>query len=137
MIVVERITTDGTVHRITIRSHELIADMSLAEGGADIGPTPHDLYDAALGACKAMTMVWYAKRNNIPLENVHVGVQRDASEERQGVYRLTTRVSIDGDMSEAQRAKLIEVADKCPVHKLMTQVRTEIETIAVEASPES
>lgn len=137
MIVVERITTDGTVHRITIRSHELIADMSLEEGGADIGPTPHDLYDAALGACKAMTMVWYAERNGIALENVHVGVQRDASEERQGVYRLTTRVSIDGDMSEAQRAKLIEVAGKCPVHKLMTQVRTEIETIAVEASPES
>jgi putative redox protein len=137
MIVVERVTTDGTVQRITIRSHELMADMSLDEGGADIGPTPHDLYDAALGACTAMTMVWYAKHNGIKLENVHVGVQRDASEERDGVYRLTTRIAIDGDLSPAEHAKLIEVAGKCPIHKLMTQVRTEIETIAVQAAPES
>lgn len=137
MIVVERISTDGTVHRITIRSHELLADMSVEEGGADVGPDPHDLYDAALGACKALTMVWYAQRKGMKLENVHVGVQRDASQEREGVYRLTTRVAIDGDLSEAEHAKLIEVAGKCPVHKLMTEVRTEIETIAVEVAPES
>jgi len=137
MIVVERIDPDGTAHRITIRAHELFADMSPADGGADIGPDPHDFYDTALGACKALTMVWYAQRNGMKLENVHVGVQRDASQERDGVYKLTTRIAIDGDLSEAEHAKLIEVAGKCPVHKLMTQVRTEIETIAVEAKPES
>ena len=136
MIVIERIAPDGTAQRISIRAHELIADVSVSEGGADEGPSPHDLYDAALGACKALTMIWYAKRNGIPLENVSVGVERDASRERatgddQGVYRLKTRIAIDGPMTEAQRAKLIEVAGKCPVHKLMTEVRTEIETIAV------
>jgi putative redox protein len=137
MIVVERITPDGTVHRITIRSHELFADMAPADGGADIGPDPHDFYDTALGACKAMTMVWYAQRKGIALKNVRVGVQRDASEEREGVYRLTTRIAIDGDLSAAEHDKLIEVAGKCPIHKLMTQVRTEIETIAVAHIPES
>ncbi len=131
MIVVERVAPDGTVHRITIRAHELLADMSVAEGGLDEGPSPHDLYDAALGACKALTMLWYARRNGIPLEDIHVGVERDASREREGVYRLVTRVAVAGPMSEAERAKLIEVAGKCPVHKLMTQVKTEIETIAV------
>lgn len=131
MIVVERIAPDGTAHKVTIRAHELIVDMSVGEGGLDEGPSPHDLYDAALGACKALTMLWYAKRNDIPLETVSVGVERDASHERDGVYRLTTRIAIDGPMSEAQHAKLIEVAGKCPVHKLMTQVTTEIETIAV------
>ena len=134
MIIVERISPDGTAHRMTIRAHELITDMAISEGGQDLGPDPHDFYDSAVAACKALTMVWYAKAKGIPLEDVRVGVERDASEERAGVYRLKTRIAIDGPMSDAERAKLIEVAGKCPVHKLMTEVRTEIETIAVEIS---
>lgn len=130
MIVVERIAPDGTAHRITIRAHELVADMSLPDGG-DAGPDPHDLYDAALGACKAMTMLWYAQRKGIALDDIHVGVQRDAAHERDGVYKLTTRIAIGGDLSAEEHAKLIEVAAKCPVHKLMSDVKTEIETIAI------
>jgi len=132
MIVVERISPDGTPHRILIGVHELPVDMSLADGGE--GPDPHDYYDSALGACKALTMVWYARRNGIPLEGVHVGIVRDNSEERQGIYRLTARIAIDGPMTDEQRASLIEVAHKCPIHKLMTQVETRIETIMVEPS---
>jgi putative redox protein len=131
MIVIERIAPDGTAHRITIRAHELLTDMRAGEGGSDEGPDPHDLYDAALGACKALTMVWYAQKKGIALEGVHVGVERDASREREGVYRLVTRIGVDGPISEAERAKLIEVAGKCPVHRLMTDVETQIETIAV------
>ena len=131
MIVIERIGTGGTAHRITIGPHEIVNDMSLAEGGAAEGPDPHDLYDAAVGACKALTMVWYAQRKGIALENVRVGMARDASAEREGLYRLTARIAIDGPMSAEDREKLIEVAGKCPVHKLMTQVETQIETIAV------
>ncbi|MGE4429801.1 MAG: OsmC family protein [Sphingobium sp.] len=130
MIIIERVDTDGTAHRITIGEHELIADMAPPDGAGE-GPDPHDLYDAALGACKAMTMLWYAKRNDIPLEDIRVGVSRDASEERKGVYRLTTRIAIDGPLTEEHREKLLTVAGKCPVHKLMSDVRTEIETILV------
>jgi putative redox protein len=130
MIVVERISPEGTAHRISIRGHELIADMS-APDGHDAGPDPHDLYDSALGACKAMTMLWYAQHNGIPLEGIHVGVIRDASEERKGVYRLTTRIALSGPMTDAQHDKLIAVAAKCPVHKLMSEVETRIETVAV------
>ncbi len=130
MIVVERISPDGTPHRITIGAHELTADMSIADGGE--GPDPHDLYDSALGACKALTMVWYAQRKGIPLEGVHVGILRDSSEERAGIYRLTARIAIDGPMTDEQRAALIDAASKCPIHKLMTQVETRIETIAVD-----
>ena len=131
MIVVERIDpTGGSAHRISIRGHEIVADMS-APDGHDAGPDPHDLYDSALGACKAMTMLWYAKRKGIPLEDIRVGVSRDASEERKGVYRLTTRIAIDGPLTEEQRADLLGAAGKCPVHKLMTDVRTEVETILV------
>src|SRR5690606_37023733 len=55
-------------HRIRIRDHELIVDEAPANGGEDAGPDPHDLYDAALGACKALTMLWYARRKQIPLD---------------------------------------------------------------------
>lgn len=130
MIVVERIAADGTAHRISIRGHEIVADMA-APDGDDAGPDPHDLYDAALGACKAMTMLWYAQRNAIPVEDIHVGVVRDASGERQGVYKLTTRIALTGPMSDEQHDKLIGVAAKCPVHKLMSEVETQIETITV------
>ncbi|WP_380873853.1 peroxiredoxin [Sphingomonas sp. DBB INV C78] len=129
MIVVERIAPDGTAHRISIGLHEIVADLTPPEGE---GPDPHDLYDAALGACKALTMLWYAQRNGIPLEDIHVGVSRDASEERQGVYRLKTRIALGGPLSDEQHDKLVGVAGKCPIHKLMTEVRTEIETIAVD-----
>ena len=132
MIVVERIAPDGTVHRVTIRAHELLADMGLADGGGDEGPDPHDLYDAALGACKALTMVWYARRKGIALEGVHVGITRDASAEREGLYKLTARIAVDGPMTADERETLIGVAGKCPVHKLMTQVETQIETLAVD-----
>jgi len=130
MIVVERMDADGTAHRISIRGHEIVADMS-APDGDDAGPDPHDLYDAALGACKAMTMLWYAQRNAIPVEDIHVGVVRDASQERKGIYKLTTRIALTGPMSDEQHDKLIAVAAKCPVHKLMAEVETQIQTIAV------
>ncbi|WP_088183451.1 OsmC family protein [Sphingobium sp. Z007] len=130
MIVVERIDADGTAHRISIRGHEIVADMS-APDGDDAGPDPHDLYDAALGACKAMTMLWYAQRNAIPVEDIHVGVVRDASQERKGIYKLTTRIALSGPLSDEQHDKLIAVAAKCPIHKLMAEVETQIETIAV------
>jgi len=130
MIIVERIAPEGSAHRVSIRGHELIVDMS-APDGTDAGPDPHDLYDAAVGACKALTMLWYAQRNGIPLEDIQVGIQRDSSRERQGLYRLTARIAIDGPLTDAQRMKLVEVAAKCPVHKLMTDVATEIETLQV------
>ncbi|WP_022682408.1 OsmC family protein [Sphingobium bisphenolivorans] len=131
MIVVERIDPEGgTAHRISIRGHELIADMT-APDGHDAGPDPHDLYDSALGACKAMTMLWYAQRNGIPVEDIHVGVVRDASEERTGIYRLTTRIALGGPLTDEQHDRLIAVAAKCPVHKLMSEVETQIETVAV------
>ena len=130
-ISVIRDKTGAMRHQIRVGKHILTVDEPATNGGEDSGPTPHDLYDAALGACKALTMLWYAKRNGIDLQDIHVGVERDASQEREGVYRLVTRIAIDGNLTDAQHARLIEVAGKCPVHKLMAQVRTEIETIAV------
>ena len=115
-------------HIVHVRNHIISTDGSLEEGGNDAGPSPHDLYDAALGSCKALTLVWYAKRKGIPLQEVQVTVERDASAERQGVYRLATKLHLGGDLSDAQRQELLTVAGKCPLHKLMTSVTTEITT---------
>ena len=115
-------------HQIHIGRNSLVSDLSVEEGGDGSGPNPHDLYDAALGACKALTVLWYAKRKNIPVEGIEVSVERDASQERAGIYRLSAALTLTGDLSAAQREELLRAAQKCPVHKLMTEVTTEIST---------
>jgi putative redox protein len=127
-IKVIRDTSGLMKHRIQIRDHEIVVDEGSDNGGEDAGPNPHDLYDSALGACKALTVLWYAKRKGMAVDNIEVVVERDASEEAKGVYRLKTLLSVTGDLTDEQRASLLNVAGKCPVHKLMTQVTTEIET---------
>lgn len=116
-------------HIAHVRNHIVSIDGTLEEGGNDAGPSPHDMYDAAVGSCKALTVIWYAKRKNIPVEDVQVSVERDASEERKGTYRLRASLKLTGELTEAQRNELLAVADKCPVHKLMTVVKTEITTV--------
>jgi putative redox protein len=128
-ITVTRDLSQPMRHVVEIRDHEFAIDGSVEEGGSDSGPSPHDLYDAALISCKALTLVWYAKRKSIPLRDVQITVERDASAERQGVYRLATTLHLGGELSEAQRQELLAVASKCPVHKLMTVVTTEITTV--------
>ena len=115
-------------HEIRIGRHTLTTDLGVEAGGEGSGPTPHDLYDAALGACKALTILVYARHKKLPLEGITVSVDRDASEERAGVYRLTATLSLTGDLSAAQREELLRVAHKCPIQKLMTEVTTEIAT---------
>jgi putative redox protein len=127
-ITVTRDVSQPMRHIVQVRDHQFVIDGSVEEGGDDAGPSAHDLYDAALISCKALTLVWYAKRKGIPLQDVQVTVERDASAERQGVYKLATTLHLGGDLSEAQRQELLTVAGKCPVHKLMTTVTTEITT---------
>jgi putative redox protein len=118
-------------HHVHIGKHVIAIDEPPANGGEDSGPDPHDLYDAALGACKALTTLWYAKRKGIPVEDIQVDVTRDASEERSATnatYRLDVKLTLGGELSEAQRQELLNVAGKCPVHRLMTTVKTEITT---------
>jgi putative redox protein len=116
-------------HTVSLRQHSFSVDEPVAAGGEDLGPTPHDLYDSALGACKAMTVLWYARRKGIPLEDVKVDVERDDSQERRGTYRLAVTLTLGGPLTDAQRQELLTVAGKCPVHRLMAEVTTEISTV--------
>ena len=127
-ITVRRDTAYPMRHIVTVRNHDLVVDGTIAEGGDDAGPSAHDLYDAALGTCKALTVVWYARRKNIPLEGLEVSVDRDDSKEREGIYKLDTTLRLSGPLTDAQRTELLNVAGKCPVHKLMTTATTEVST---------
>jgi len=127
-ITVRRDGITGTRHILKIRDHEIAIDASPAGGGSDAGPEPHDLYDASLAACKALTVLIYARRKGMPVEDIEVVVDRDDSEERKGVYRLKSSLRVTGELTDAQRDELLRVAGKCPVHRLMAEVKTEIET---------
>jgi putative redox protein len=121
-------------HIVAVRNHRFAVDELEAVGGEDSGPTPHDLYDTALAACKAVTLLWYANRKQIPVEDIAVTVERDDTDERKGTYRLRTTLALGGSLTDAQREELRNVAGKCPVHRLMTQVTTEITTELAPAS---
>ncbi len=133
-ISVTRDRTGKMRHIVKVRRHEFAVDEGPANGGEDTGPTPHDLYDAALAACKALTVLWYANRKQMPVEDIEVTIDRDDAEERNGTYRLLATLVVTGALTEPQRQELLNVAGKCPVHKLMTQVTTEVRTVLAPSS---
>jgi putative redox protein len=118
----------GLLQRISIGPHTLHSDVPLELGGTGAAPEPHDLFDAALGACKALTLALYAKQRGLPLEGLDVTLSRDDSQERQGVYGLNVELTLHGALDDAQRQQLLRIADKCPIHKLMTSSEVQVKT---------
>ncbi|MDD1518050.1 MULTISPECIES: bifunctional alpha/beta hydrolase/OsmC family protein [Bradyrhizobium] len=125
---------------ITVGPHHLVADEPLAAGGADAGPGPYDFLLAGLGACTSMTMRLYADRKSLPLDRVTVTLKhskiyaKDCAEceTREGMLDQIERdIAIDGALDTEQRKKLMEIADKCPVHRTLTS-EIRIVTKAVE-----
>ncbi len=116
-------------HVITIDAHTLVADMPVLSGGDDGGPSSHDYFDASLVACMGQTAILYARLHELPLERVLLHVERDASREREGTYVLSVTVGLEGDLTLAQRARVLEIVDRCPIHKLMTTATVEIRTV--------
>jgi uncharacterized OsmC-like protein/fermentation-respiration switch protein FrsA (DUF1100 family) len=118
---------------VSVGPHRLIADEPIAAGGEDTGPGPYDFLLAGLGACTSMTMRLYADRKSLPLERVTVTLTHSKihaedcaeCETREGVLDQIDRViSMDGELDPGQRKKLMEIADKCPVHRtLKSEIR--------------
>ncbi|MGA2550872.1 MAG: OsmC family protein [Burkholderiaceae bacterium] len=120
-------------YTIGMGTHALSVDATHAEGGDDLGPSPHDLFDASLAACTALTVTMYAQRKGWLLEEARVTVERDSSQESQGVYRLDRRLELIGSLDAEQRERLLQIAERCPIHKLMMHTRIEIATALIEA----
>src|SRR5215468_91686 len=91
---------------VRVRAHSFTSDVAAATGGQDSAPGPHDFFDAALATCKAMTAMWYARRNGIPLERVETHIESNDSQERSGVYRLLVRVELFGPLTPEQHAQV-------------------------------
>lgn len=102
---------------ITVSGFSIKGDEPVEDGGANLGPAPYDILLAALGECTAMTMRWYARQQNWPLEKVEVSL----THHKEGrTDHFTKDIKISGEsLSAEQREKLIEVAAKCPVQRTL------------------
>jgi putative redox protein len=129
----------GFAQEIQAGSHQFAGDEPLASGGTDTGPSPYDLLLAALGACTSMTVAMYARRKQWPLESVKVRLRHSKihaadcaeCETKEGMLdRIQLDLQLAGALTPEQRAKLVEIAGKCPVHRTLTSeidIRTRLD----------
>ena len=110
---------------VEIREHRLIADEPQSSGGGDQGPTPTELLAASLAACTAITMELYADRKGWELGEVEVHV--DWPDSLKGGNRIDVKIRIPTELSDEQRQRLLVIAGKCPVHKLIAGKDVEIQ----------
>jgi putative redox protein len=125
--------------------HRLRADEPVAIGGSDTGPNPYELLLAALGACTAMTVRMYADLKKIPLQRVSVELKHEkvhaedcanCETAEAKLDRVNRLVTLEGALDDAQRARLLEIANKCPVHRTLER-GVSIATAASDAAPDA
>jgi len=124
------VASDGFLkQRITAGNHTLIADEPREAGGSDSGPDPYSFLLAALGACTSMTLQLYARHKGIPLEKVQVSLRNarihakdcEICESKEGkIERIERYISLTGPLTDEQKQRLLEIAQRCPVHKTLT-----------------
>jgi uncharacterized OsmC-like protein/alpha-beta hydrolase superfamily lysophospholipase len=123
---------------ITVGPHRLLADEPIEAGGLDGGPNPYDFLLTALGACTAMTVRLYAEHKGLPLDQVSVTLSHqkihaadcESCETKEGkIDRIERSIVFEGKLDDAQRKRLLEIADKCPVHRTL---KSEIDIRTVE-----
>jgi putative redox protein len=108
---------------VSIGNHQMLSDVDAGKGGSDSGPSPHEYLAAALASCTGMTLKMYASRKSWGLENAIVTVNISRTDE---VECFTREISLVGNLDAEQTARLLDIADKCPVHKAL------IGTIAID-----
>ena len=126
--VVVRGDATGFLQEVVSGNHHLRADEPISVGGSDAAPGPYDYLLIALGVCTSMTVGLYARRKQFPLENITVSLWHarihaqdcEECETKEGMLdRIDTYLELTGPLTAEQRAKLIEIAGKCPVHRTL------------------
>jgi putative redox protein len=126
--VVVRGSATGFLQEIVSGNHRLRADEPVSFGGTDAAPGPYDYLLIALGVCTSMTVGLYARRKQFPLENITVSLWHsrihaqdcEECETKEGMLdQIDTQLDFTGPLTAEQRAKLIEIAGKCPVHRTL------------------
>ena len=124
------------LENISAGRHGLQADEPLSAGGQDAAPTPYELLLAALGACKVITLRMYAKRKRWPLQGVRLNLSHrkvhaedsaNCESARSLIDQIDVEINLQGELSAEQRRILLTIAEKCPVHRILTsqvQIRT-------------
>ena len=127
--VVVRGSTTGFAQEIIAGPHRMSADEPVSAGGSDTGPTPYDLLLAALGACTSITLGMYARRKGWPLAEVIVNLRHSKihaidcaeCEVKEGILdRIERDIHLTGSLTDEQRSKLLDIANRCPVHRTLT-----------------
>jgi putative redox protein len=121
--------TSGMAVRLSNGRHEWKADEPIDAGGTDTGPNPYELLLGSLAACTCVTIAWYCQFKKLPLESVsttydfdrvHVDDCKDCDIPDRGfIERITSNVHIEGNFDDAQRKRLAQIAERCPVHKTL------------------
>ena len=128
MVIVTEAGSGTYTQQITAGSHQLVADEPRPIGD-DTGPTPYDLLLAGLGACTSMTVRMYADRKGWPLDRVQVTLRHsrihakdcaDCQSSTGFVSRIDRDIQLSGDLDDSQRQRLLQIAERCPVHQTMT-----------------
>ncbi|MDT8410164.1 MAG: bifunctional alpha/beta hydrolase/OsmC family protein [Wenzhouxiangellaceae bacterium] len=121
-------TADGFLCRVQAGRHALLGDEPKANGGDDLGPDPYQFLASALGSCTVMTLNMYARHKKIPVERVgcevshsriHASDCEDCQKTDGKIDRLERVITIEGDLDETQRQRMLEIADRCPVHRTL------------------
>jgi putative redox protein len=125
-VTVTEIAGSRLAQSVRAGDHTFVADEPLVLGGDNSGPTPYDLLLAALGTCTSMTIRLYAERHGYPLERVAVRLRHlprrantGGSQDAAAVEGIEKVVELTGDLDDAQRARLLEIAERCPVHRTL------------------
>jgi putative redox protein len=125
-----RVGASGFRTDITAGLHSLVADEPRALGGTGMGPTPYEYLLAALSSCMAMTLRMYADRKGWPLESVRILLRTERAHAKDcencatsevGIPRVSRRIELAGPLTDEQRERLLQIADRCPVKQTLTR----------------